>query len=335
MTSLIKHVSELDRALSFQQATLAAFSAAVESMAQYAVEVEPATRCQYQEHLRAINEQVRRLDGPTGLTSLQSTLRGELRDYRDRCEVHIRGLKQDLGAAMTSLHDVITSISKAENTQEDAIRTQLESLSELADSRNVEHIRAGIRTAVKTIVEYVSEMRRQNELTIVQFKDEIRMLQRRMEIEQAKASLDVETGALSRKEFETRLRREFALDRVGSFLIINITNQRDVRRRFGDRLTASAMLALFKRLSADVGDQVDIVRWNDGAFVVKLAGSREVALNTSRKLALKLSGAYSCMQDGQQYHLYLQIRFGIADAKAFHDGDTLIAKIDSLATPLA
>jgi hypothetical protein len=41
------------------------------------------------------------------------------------------------------------------------------------------------------------------------------------------------------------------------------------------------------------------------------------------------------MQDGQQYHLYLQIRFGIADAKAFQDGDTLIAKIDSLATPLA
>ena len=52
-----------------------------------------------------------------------------------------------------------------------------------------------MRDAVKTISGCVEQMRRSNELTIAQFKDEIRIIQGRMEHAEEMAARDPGTGA--------------------------------------------------------------------------------------------------------------------------------------------
>jgi GGDEF domain-containing protein len=328
VTSLLKHITDLEKSENLREATLASYAAAIETMAQYAVEVKASVAEKHRESLRAIRTQVMEFAGPESLMATQPALRAELRDYRDKCETHLSGLNQEFTAALLSLHEVISSISSSDS-HEKRLTTELQRLDSLAGVGNLQELRAGVRAAVKTIGGFVEQMRREHELTIAQFKDEIRIIQRRMECAEATAAKDP-TGALNRAELETRVRRDMSHDAAVCLEIVKVSNYRDLLSWHGQQLVDEAIVALYKRLRAHLGDAADIGRWREDAFVAKLICSRQDALRVSHELSLKLDGPYICMLNGNRHTLHLRIGIGVADYPVSEDGDKFLAKADLL-----
>lgn len=127
------------------------------------------------------------------------------------CETHLIGLNQEFTAALLSLHEVISSISTSDG-HEKRLTTELQRLDSLASVGNLQQLRTGVRAAVKTIGGCVEQMRREHELTIAQFKDDIRIIQRRMEHAEEEVAKDPATGAVNRAELEARVRRDMSRD---------------------------------------------------------------------------------------------------------------------------
>jgi GGDEF domain-containing protein len=335
VTSLLKHVSDLDRFETIQKASLAGYAAAVESMAQYAVEIETSLTEKHREYLRAIRVQVMGTGSPEALMDTQSALRAELRDYRDKCGTYLGQLRQEFTSALVSLNEVMSSLSSSGQDQQKHLKTELNTLETLAETSDPDMLRRGVQTAVKTIAVCVDQMKRENDIIVAQFRDEIRTMQSRVEAAEASASLDASTGALKRSEFETRVRRDVLRDGPVCLAIVKVSNFKDLRSRHGKLLAGEAILALYRRTREEFGPEVDIGRWRDEIFTVKLLCAKQDALKCSRDPARHVSGAYVCMEEGSRHTLQLKVNVGIADLQSCEEGDKFLARVDSLCESLA
>ena len=82
------------------------------------------------------------------------------------------------------------------------------------------------------------------------------------------------------------------------------------------------------------GATVDIGRWNDDSFAVKLFASKEETVRMFRDLNRRISGAYVCMEDGARHTLNVKVHVGLTDYQRSEDGDEFLAKADQLSVSL-
>ena len=87
-------------------------------MAQYAVDVDPSITEKHRECLRVLRVQVMGAQTPEALLEPQSVLQSEIRDYHDKCAIHLTGLRQGFTAALVSLQDVMSSFCSSGKDQE-------------------------------------------------------------------------------------------------------------------------------------------------------------------------------------------------------------------------
>ncbi len=330
MNSLLKHVSELDRFENIQKASVAGYAAAIESMAQYVIEVDPAFTERHREYLRTIRVQVMGAQSPEALMETQPALRSELRDYRDKCATHLTGLRQDFTSALLSLQDVMSSMSSSGHDQEQHLRKELNTLESLAEASDPQVLRRGVQMAVKNIAECVQQLKRENDIRIAQFRDEIRTMQSQIEAAEASAALDGVTGALKRRELESRVRRDVLRDAPVCLFILKVGNFREIASRHGKHLASEAMIALFRRTREQFGEGVDIGRWSDETFVVKLLCVKLDALKHSKELGQRTTGPYVCMEEGHRHTFSLRVNIGVTDFHQSEDGDRFLARVEQL-----
>lgn len=328
--SLLKHVSDLDRFESIQKASLAGYAAAIEFMAQYAVDVDPAITEKYRESLRVLRVQVSGAQTAETLLETQPVLQSEIRDYRDKCAIHLKELRQEFTAALVSLQEVMSSFCSSGKDQEKHLKDELSTLETLAVVEDPDVLRRGVQSAVRAITECVEQMRRENDLVVAQFRDEMRTMQHRMEAAEATAALDSSTGALKRSEFEARVRRMVLGDGPVCLVIVKAGNLRDLRSRHGQHLAEEALAGLFRCLREDFGEKADIGRWSEETFMVTLRSNKQDALKRTRDLGHRVAGPYVCVEAGHRHTLQLKINIGTADLHASEDSDHFLAKADSL-----
>ena len=327
--SLLKHVSDLDRLDSIQKAALAGYTAAIECVAQYAVDVDPSLTEKHRERLRMLAVRLRGARSPETLLETQPVLRSELHDYHDKCGIHLTGLRQEFTSALVSLQEVMSSFCSSGKDQEKHLKEELSTLETLVDVGDPDVLRRGVQSAVSAIAECLEQMKRENDIVTAQFRDEMRTMQLRMEAAEASAALDPCTGALKRSEFETRVRKVVHGDVPVCLLIVKTGNFRDVRSRHGQHLAVEALSALCRRIREEFGEKVDIGRWSDDTFMVTLLSTKQDALKRTRDLSNRLSSPYICVEEGHRYTLHLKINIGIADLHASEDSDRFLAKADS------
>ena len=78
----------------------------------------------------------------------------------------------------------------------------MSTLDTLAVAEDPDVLRRGVQSAVRAIAGCVEQMRRENDLVVAQFRDEMRTMQHRVEAAEAGAAIDTGTGALKRSEFK-------------------------------------------------------------------------------------------------------------------------------------
>src|ERR1035437_4343944 len=97
MISIRQSVAELERSHQLWKTTFDCYVAAIKDVAHYAIDLEEATTGPYRKHLETLAAKVE-AGVPAALPESRATLRGLLRDYRDKAAKFINDLRKELSS---------------------------------------------------------------------------------------------------------------------------------------------------------------------------------------------------------------------------------------------
>ena len=129
---------------------------------------------------------------------VQSSFRGELREYRDRSAEYLKKLRQQIETASAAMTLFANAVVINGDDHENAIRAELRALESTSKQNSIEEIRQGITAAVAAIEASVEQIHRTNQLMVAQLQDEIRTLHLQNEQERSAFFTDLRFRSLER-----------------------------------------------------------------------------------------------------------------------------------------
>ncbi len=341
LISIRKSVSDLDRldALEkrevFSTALRECYSLAIHSAANYAVEVDPAIAVELRSHLKLIEEQSRAASSGDQLRALQSSFRGELREYRDKSAEQLLRMRKELQDATAAMQVFADTVASAGEDHGQEVTTQLRALESTAKSNSIEEIRGGIGAVVTGIESSVLEMQRSNQMVIAQLQDEIRVLHRQIEQERKALYTDRASGAWNRQKIDTHLENLLRQNRPFCLLLVWVRNLKRLEGQHSRTVVEGGLKALIARFAALVGDEGAIGRWTADQFVAVLDMPAARGITLSAEAAGKLSGSYAVQENGLSHTISIQATAGIVERPAGADIPTFHQKLEQLSGAIA
>jgi GGDEF domain-containing protein len=320
MISIGNTLSELERWHRLSTTALDAYTAALRNLAQYVVEIDDSLTTQHRQYLSNLAESV--ASGEVeAIVESRSTLRGLLRDYRDKAAHFLASLREDLASTARTLEEILDSLSQSDGDHETRLRTAVRQVRELATSTGGAAIRAGLLPAAQVIEDCLEQIHTQHQLTIAQFQAEIRMLHQRIDGLETAVSIDQMTALFNRAEMEERVRSA-----VPPFciLMIKVQGLRLAEARYGPEVAAECAAALGKRMRSGIPPGAQMGRWGCEEFLVILHTSRAEVMPLAKWAAENLSGSYSCLQHGKAVHPQLQMNAGILESSGDSPANILL-----------
>jgi GGDEF domain-containing protein len=313
MISIQSSLNELDKACQLREGLLDCYLNAIKNCANYAIDLDDETTALHRKHLRALAEEVSIGDVNILLES-RSTLRGLLRDFRDKGAQHLANLRDELSSTARALEEILESLAQTDGDHETRLRLTVQNLREIADSPEAEAVGHLLRSAATTIEQSVEQMRKQHQVTISQFQIEIRMLHKRIDSLESAAAVDDLTRLLNRTEMEKRI----LVATPGQFCLLLVT-VRGIRRaeiQFGQPVSEELAGAFTKRLRSSLPPQAVIARWGEEEIVAMVRVSKTEALASGKWMTEHLSGPYACLNGGKTVRPALQLNVGVVDTIA-------------------
>ena len=326
MISIRKVTSDLDKMEEMLTTVTAAFEQAIRSTGQYAIEVDPGDSSVFRQHLDVLRSQLAASSDPETCKSVEASFRGELRDYRDKSQEHLKLMRGEITAAIEAMQVFSEAVSLSGADHEVHIRAAMDSLSTLAKSTSLQEVRGGIRTAITSISGSVDSIRRSHQVAVAQMRDEIRLLHTQIDVERRSAYLDRTTGVWNRQKLDSHLAALIANNEPFCVLLVCVRNLRHLDHRYSKNLIAGALKALLQRLAAMLGENVVVGRWNEEHFAVILEDS-SAATGIARQAAGRLSGTYSVQENGLSNSVPLQAMAGVVDRPAGMNDPALQQKL--------
>jgi diguanylate cyclase (GGDEF)-like protein len=330
LISLKKSVSELERWEILQESTMESYRGAIESLRQYAVEIDAVTTEEHRRHLAAIAADLGRAATPEHILETRSWLRGELRDYCEKAAKYLGGLRDDLETSAQALERLVDSIVRNGSDQQQRLGRGLKELRQLVGSDDLDKLRTALAATIGLIEESVEQLQMQNQLVVAQLQDEISTLHKTVERTRKAAATDPVTGVSNRQGIEAGIEREINSGKTFCLLSVWIRNLKQVQHHYGRHLGDEAVAACCRRLMEAVGRQVTLGRLADDEFVVVIPLPKSDTMKLAQQLSLQLSGTYALMKDGQLHHLSLEISTIVVDHQPGQNTGALLEKANHL-----
>jgi GGDEF domain-containing protein len=306
MISIQHTISELERADHKRAMILDCYVSAIRSLARYAVNLDETITRPHRESLSALAVDVEAGDLQTVAAS-NATFSTLVRDYRDQAAGYLGGLREELASTARAFQEILTSLCDSDGDHEKSLRGILGRLRTVSKATDAAVIRAVLVPATESIERSLEEIRRQHQLTVVQFQQEIRVLHKRIDELETSASIDNLTKLFTRRETEQRI----AAAPAGGYRLLLV-------RVAGFRVPAVAQLAatFAKRLRNSLPEGTAIGRWTAEGFVALLELTMPEAVTRKQWVVEQLSGAYSCIEDGKMARPTLDIKAIVVDTTA-------------------
>jgi GGDEF domain-containing protein len=341
LISLRKSVSDLERLEELEKreqvsTSLVAcysdcYASAIDSAAHFAVEIEPTGTAEFRKNLKAIEDKARDARTSDQIRSVQASLRGELREYRDQSAGQLKKLREQLDtatAAMSVFADTVT-VNGANHEQE--VQAELRSLESTAQRNDIQEIRKGISTALTGIEASVRQIQRTNQAVIVQLQDEIRALHLQNEREHKALYTDRPSGAWNRQKLDTTIDNLLRQNRNFCLMFVCLRNFKTIEANCSRTMLEAALKVMVVRLTKLAGTDSFVGRWSEDQFVAVLDMLPAAAISLCAEVTRKLSESYSIQEKGLPQIISLEATAGVLDRTAGPDSVVFRQKLQQLA----
>ena len=310
MTSIQNSLAELERCHVARDLLLDCYLTAIRNVAHYTVELDDEITGPHRQYLTALAGEVAS-GQPEALAESRATLRGLLRDYRDKAAQYLSMLREELAGTARALQEILDSLAQSDSDHEVQLRTELGRLREISNSPEGSAVRAAILAAAESIEQNLDEIRQQHQLTVSQFLVEIRMLHKRIDLLETAASLDDLTKLFKRDEIEKQIRS--SAGRKVCLLLVRASGFRQAERQFNREVAAELGAAFSKRLRNSLPPGAAIGRWSEEGFIAMLSEEKPEAMASAKRVADRLSGTYACLERGRTVHPSIQVGVTVVD----------------------
>lgn len=327
----LDRLDEVERRNSLFSAVLECYALAVDASAHYAVEIDPALAVEFRQHLKAIEEQSRQAANVDQLRDVQSSFRGELREYRDKSAGQLQKMQQELENATAAMMIFAETVASNGENHEQEVRARLRDLETAAKRQTVAEIRGGIGTAVAAIQSSVEQIQHSNQVVVAQLQDEIRVLHQQIEQERKALYTDPASGAWNRQKIDTHIDNLLRQNHPFCLLMVWVRNLKRLDSQHSRTVVEGTLKAIIARFAALTGNDAIIGRWSQDQFVAVLDVPAARAISMSAEASAKLSGSYAVQENGQSQKVLVQVTAGVIDRAAGAPPATFHEKLEQLA----
>lgn len=304
MISIQQNLSELEKSHQSRTMALDCYLAAIGNMAQYAVDLEPALTVPHRKYLSNLSEELANAS-TEALAESRVTLRGLLRDYRDRASLFLGDLRNQLSSTAQALLEMVEGLSQCDNDHNDKLCGALVRLREMANSPEGSAVRAIVRAVAETIEQSLNQLRKQHRFTVSQLQTELRLLHNRIDSLETRVSTDEATNFSNRRFMAEYLG---AIPAEGAcLLILKISGLAEARARFGPAIADDVLATFGRRLRNTVPKDAVVGRWSEQDFLAVVGGGKESGGSLVRRVAEHLSMPYACMIGGKVVRIPLAV----------------------------
>ena len=304
MISIQQNLTELEKSYQLRTKALECYVAAINNMAQYTVELDASITVSHRKYLSGLAVEVAEAS-LEGLAESRSTLRGLLRDYRDRAAQYLGGLRDQLSSTAHALQEMVEGLSQCDTDHTSKLRSALVRLREVAKSPEGSAVRAVVGAAADSIEQSLEQIRKQHQFTISQFQTELRLLHGRIDSLEAAASID-EASKFSNRRFMAEYLG--AIPPGGaSFLILKMRGLAEARARFGAPIADDLVGTFGRRLRNTVPKDSMVGRWSEQDFLAVVPTSKAMDAALIQRVADQLSMPYACMIGGKVVRIPLVV----------------------------
>jgi GGDEF domain-containing protein len=313
LVSILKSVNELEEFARLQEQTKSSYAMAIRSSAEYVVELDAGQAAEFRQHLGALQQAALAACQTEDFKAIESSFRGELRDYRDRSQDWLARMRSEMQGTAQALQSLADGLSSTGTGHEQQLNSDLQALRNAADGHNLAQIRAIIKSAVASIALSLDEMQRANRLTVAQLHDEIRLLHREIDNERKAFFTDPASGAWNREKMAGRI--EELLERGEAFCVVIawLNNFKRTKGKVSQTVIEGALKALVKRAHGILGRDAMFGRWDEDEFVVIVEAVTARAIAVSTELTQQLSLRYVIQQDGISHQLPVRVTTTVVD----------------------
>jgi GGDEF domain-containing protein len=304
MISIQQNLSELEKSHQLRTTVLDCYLGAIENMARYAVDLDAAITAPHSKHLADLAAGL--VDASAEeLAESRGTLRGLLRDYRDRAAKFLGDLRKQLSNTAQALREMVEGLSQSDADHHDKLCNALVRLREAANSAEGSAVRAVVGAAADSIALSLDQMRKQHQLTVVHLQTELRLLHNRIDSLETKVTNDEVTKFSNRRFMAEYLG---AIPAEGAcLLILKIRGLAEARARFGAAIADDVVATFGRRLRNAVPRDAVVGRWSEQDFLAVAAPGKAAGGLPVKQVAEHLSMPYACMIGGKVVRIPLAV----------------------------
>ena len=280
----------------------------LDSLRQYVVDTDPLLVDDFQSWADTVIRKVQaciRQPADAPFDEVCTSIRGGLRDYRDRAGRYITEMRSRLTTTTSELHKVLANVQSGEGAVAAQLKTEVSRLGALAELASIQDVRNGLRQSVVSLGECMAQVVQQTDLVAKELRDEIRALQNSLEEARRAATVDVLTDVHSRQEFEQVVTQEILTGHVTNVVHITLQNLGKLATSYQRHTIDQLLNAFCKRARGVLLDDAIVGRWRENVFCAILRSAQTDAVMEG--LVRKCSGNYVFMERAYARTLYLQV----------------------------
>jgi hypothetical protein len=258
MISNQQNLSELEKSDRTRALAVDCYVSTINTMAHYAVDLDKTITAPHRKYLSDLAVHLTNAS-LEALVESRSTLRGLLRDYRDRAAQYLSGLRSHLTSTAEALQQMVEGLALCDTDQGARMNQDLGRLRVIANTSEGD-VQTSLRALADSLEHSLEQVRKQHQFTISQLQTEMRLLHNRVDSLEAAAATD-DVSKLSTRRFMAEYLG--ALPPEGAcILILKMRGLADARARFGTAIADDVVGTFGRRLRNTVPKETVVGRWS-------------------------------------------------------------------------
>ena len=335
LISIRKATEDLDKLEETIKTVRATYVHAILSTSHYSIEIDAGDARKFRDNLEVVRTQAESATVEEDWRTVQSSLRGELRDHRDRSMGRLTKLRSELKAAADAMEIFAENVVSSSADHKEGLQDALGKLDAVIQEESITKVRNALVQTKAQISSSIERMEQEHHLIIAQLRDEIRSLHDQIDADRKAHHMDGATGVWNRQKLQSQMDQMLDHDESFCVLVVGIRNLKRLDQRHSPAVIEAGVKALLQRLAVMLGENNMMGRWDEEIFAAILQIDPSSAIGISRQAGQKLSGTYSAQENGISRNIELQAVAGVIERQRGMDKTVFYKKLDQMADVLS